>query len=270
MFSIGEFSKITGLTVKTLRFYHECGVLVPARVEGTSRYRYYDDRNVETARAIAALRQYDFSLEEIAEILRDHGDEADILTFLERRKKTLSERVARDRDLINSIDSIIHRERKAQQMNQQTAFEIEEKTIPSVLVAGVRMRGRYDECGQGFAKIGRNFGRHISGKCLCLYYDGEYKEDDADFEPCMPVRKAMPVEGFNVRELPGGKCVTLVHRGPYSEIGRSYEKVLRYIKQRGYEMLLPTREVYLKGPGMIFKGNPKKYLTEIQVLVAET
>jgi DNA-binding transcriptional MerR regulator len=270
MFSIGEFSKITGLSVKTLRFYHECGVLIPARVEGASGYRYYDDRNVETARAIAALRQYDFSLEEVAGILKDHGDEADILTFLEHRKQSLSQRVARDRELINSIDRIIHREREAQQMNQQTTFEIEEKTVPAVLVAGVRMRGRYDECGQGFAKIGRNFGRHISGKCLCLYYDGEFKEGDADFEPCMPIRKGVQVEGFNVRELPGGRCVTLVHRGPYPEIGRSYERVIKYIKQHGYEMLLPTREVFLKGPGMIFKGNPKKYLTEIQVFVAET
>jgi effector-binding domain-containing protein len=31
--------------------------------------------------------------------------------------------------------------------------------------------------------------------------------------------------------------------------------------------LLPSREVYLKGPGIIFRGNPKKYLTEIQILI---
>jgi effector-binding domain-containing protein len=37
------------------------------------------------------------------------------------------------------------------------------------------------------------------------------------------------------------------------------------VKERGYEVTLPTREVYLKGPGMIFRGNPKKYLTEIQL-----
>ncbi|MEX2120445.1 MAG: MerR family DNA-binding transcriptional regulator [Pirellulales bacterium] len=39
-FSIGEFSKITGLTVKTLRFYHEQGLLVPSCVGEETGYRY--------------------------------------------------------------------------------------------------------------------------------------------------------------------------------------------------------------------------------------
>ena len=46
--------------------------------------------------------------------------------------------------------------------------------------------------------------------------------------------------------------------------------MLKYVKERGYEVALPTREVYLKGPGMIFRGNPKKYLTEIQLPINET
>ena len=61
--------------------------------------------------------------------------------------------------------------------------------------------------------------------------------------------------------------MTLLHRGPYDQLGRSYEILLDYIKQRGYEIQVPSREVYLKGPGLIFKGNPNKYLTEIQMLV---
>jgi effector-binding domain-containing protein len=43
--------------------------------------------------------------------------------------------------------------------------------------------------------------------------------------------------------------------------------VFEYLKSHKLEPLSPTREVYLKGPGMIFRGNPRKYLTEIQVLV---
>ena len=42
---------------------------------------------------------------------------------------------------------------------------------------------------------------------------------------------------------------------------------MAYIKSKGYEIEFPTREVYLKGPGMIFRGNPAKYLTEIQILI---
>ena len=62
MFTIGEFSKITGLTVKTLRFYHEKELLVPAAIDHSSGYRYYDQRNVDAARVIVALRGLEFSL----------------------------------------------------------------------------------------------------------------------------------------------------------------------------------------------------------------
>lgn len=269
MFSIGEFSKITGLTVKTLRFYHERGVLVPARVEVGTGYRSYDARNVETARTIAALRECGFGLEDIAAILQEHADDADLLTFLECRRQELAERMARDRDVVSVIDQIIHREREARTMLQQQSFPIEEKTLSAMLVAGIRMQGRYEQCGEGFAKLGRAVGRWMSGKPLCLYFDGEYREEDANFEPCMPLRQSVDAAGIDVREIPGGRCVSLVHRGPYNELGRSYGRLLQYVKERGYSMQLPTREVYLKGPGMFFKGNPKKYLTEIQILIEE-
>ena len=131
------------------------------------------------------------------------------------------------------------------------------------------MKGRYQECGKGFAKIGKSLGWYISGKCFLLHYDAEFKEGGADFEACMPIRKGKAVEGISVRELPGGRYVSLLHKGPYEELARSYAKIMAYIKERGYEIVMPTREVYLKGPGMIFKGNPKNYLTEIQILIKE-
>jgi DNA-binding transcriptional MerR regulator/DNA gyrase inhibitor GyrI len=268
MFQIGEFSQITGLTIKTLRFYHERGVLVPARVEAGSGYRYYDQRNVETARSIVTLREFGFGLDEIVEILRGHSDESDILNFLEQRRESLKSAIARDRDLVRCIDRIIQQESEARHMaRQKDAYEVELKTLPPLLIAGIRIKGRYEDCGKVFARLGRALGRHISGRPLCLYYDGEYREDDADFEPCMPVRKPLQADGIDVREIAGGRCISLVHRGTYKELGRSYERLLKYAKERGYKMLLPTREVYIKGPGMIFRGNPKKYLTEIQILV---
>ena len=80
------------------------------------------------------------------------------------------------------------------------------------------------------------------------------------------LRKVVAKKDIHVRPLPGGQCLSLIHRGPYPELGRSYERLLRVAKQREYKLLLPAREIYLKGPGMIFKGNPQKYVTEIQIL----
>lgn len=264
MYSIGEFSRISGLSVKTLRFYHEKRLLVPARVESGSGYRHYDGRNRETAQVIVALRQLDFSLEQIAQILAGHDDDADILEFLERQKSTLQNELLRRREIVNTLDSIIQQEREARNIMQTSGYEIEQKTVEPMLIGGIRMQGNYRDCGSGFARLGRSLGRHITGKAMMLCYDDEYREDDADFEVCMPVRRRVQVDGIDVRELPGGRCVSLVHRGPYEELKRSYARLIDHLKENGLTIQSPSREVYLKGPGMIFRGNSKKYLTEIQ------
>jgi DNA-binding transcriptional MerR regulator/DNA gyrase inhibitor GyrI len=270
MFTIGEFSKTTGLPVKTLRFYHEKQLHVPAQVDAGSGYRHYNEQNINTARIIVALRELDFSLNEIAQILSEHDDDSDILEFLASRKQSLQQRINRDRDIVATINRIIQHETEARSNMNHSAHEIEEKHLQPQLVASIRMKCRYEEIGRGFSQIGRKLGRYISGKPLCLYYDNEYREEDADLEPCMPIRKHKNVDGISIRELPGGRCLALVHRGPYPTIGRSYERLLNYVVDHKYNIQSPTREVYLKGPGMIFRGNPKNYLTEIQFLIQET
>lgn len=67
--SIGEFARKSRLSVKALRLYDELGVLVPARVDDDSGYRYYDDEQLADARLIAALRQLEFPLATIKELL---------------------------------------------------------------------------------------------------------------------------------------------------------------------------------------------------------
>jgi len=271
-YSIGELSRITGLSVKTLRFYHEEGVLVPSRIDPETGYRYYGARHVDAARVITQLRELEFSLNEIKQILSSCEDEADLLDQLERQKEAIQEKVGKYRAVASALDGIITREKEARKAMAEMTFDVQEKSVPSILVAGIRMKGKYSDCGQGFAKLGRALGFRIRGKPMMLIHDTEYREGDADFEPCMPISKAKSGDerdGISVREIPGGKVVSLVHLGPYEQLGRSYAKAFDHVKQKGYTVLSPTREVYLKGPGMIFKGNSKKYLTEIQLPVKE-
>ncbi len=274
MFSIGEFSKVTNLPVKTLRFYHEQGVLVPTQVDSQTGYRYYAEGKIETARLIRQLRKLDFTLADIKEILSSYHDGEDILEYFERQRQTVQLKLREYRTISKTLDQIISEEREARVAMKAATYEVEEKTVDSMLIAGVRMTGRYSDCGRGFAQIGKQYGRYICGKALLLQYDDEYKEEDAEFEACLPMRQGAKQKGtgtgdVTVRELAGGRCVSLLHKGPYDELGRSYGKILAYATERGYEIQRPTREVYIKGPGMIFKGNPKKYLTEIQFLIRE-
>ncbi len=266
MFTIGEFSKVTGLTVKALRLYHEEGLLAPSFVDPQTGYRHYDQGQVETARTIAYLRGLEFPLAEIKEILRHRGDDEELLDALERHKTQIEQRVRRLRKVARSLEHFISDERQAKNM-AQTTFDVQEKMLDPVLVGGIRMRGRYSDCGKGFGRLGRALGRYICGKPFLLHYDAEYKEDDADFEACFPIRQAKSVDGVSVRQLSGGRCLSLMHKGPYEQLGHAYARILKHIKEKGYTVVMPTREVYLKGPRMIFKGNPRNYLTEIQIPV---
>ena len=114
----------------------------------------------------------------------------------------MGEKVAGYRKVMWELDEFILAERQDSAMKED-AFEIREKTVEPMVVAGIRMKGRYSDSGKGFGRIGKAMGRFISGKPLMLHYDEEFKEEDADFEACMPVRRKEAIEGISVRELSG-------------------------------------------------------------------
>ncbi len=267
LLSIGAFSRVSQLSVKTLRFYHEKGILVPTRVEGVTGYRFYSPSQVERATVIRQLRDLDFSVREIQGLLTHAGDEHDILAELEGKHADIKQRVADDRRTQKRLAAIITQVKEERVLMSETNFTIEEKPLEPVRIAAKRMKGKYSDCASVFGEIGRKFGSKINGKAMLLCHDTEYREEDADFSVCMPVRSGDDKDDVAVYELEGGQCVSLVHQGPYDTLRTSYEKVFAYIADKGHTPQSPSREVYLKGPGMIFKGNPKNYLTEIQVLV---
>jgi DNA-binding transcriptional MerR regulator len=94
-FSIGEFSRISELTVKSLRLYHEKGILVPTEVDPESGYRYYSEQDADTARSIKVLRDFDFSLAEIKELLDACDDESEALLQLEGKLRNIESKIDR-------------------------------------------------------------------------------------------------------------------------------------------------------------------------------
>ena len=123
MFSIGEFSRLSGLTVKTLRFYHEEGLLIPAHVDRDTGYRYYAESQIQTARVITYLRSLEFPLADIKALLARQEDE-DLLLVLERQRSALKEKIRRLRTAAISLDRFISEERQAEAMTQ-TSGEVQ-------------------------------------------------------------------------------------------------------------------------------------------------
>lgn len=84
MLSIGEFSKITRLTIKALRLYHEQGILIPDKIDNLTGYRYYDECSYEKARIIIALKEFGFSLNEIKDALSNCREDYDLKDYLRK------------------------------------------------------------------------------------------------------------------------------------------------------------------------------------------
>lgn len=261
MYRIGDFSKITNLTIKTLHYYDEEGILVPSSREENG-YRYYDERNFETAALIVFLRDLDFGIAEIKNLLAAYKSEADLSHFLNAKKSMIERRIRKDEELIKKIDRFI----KPKNMLHTTEYAIELKNIEPINVAFIRYKGRYQDTGDYLSKIYKGLKGHATKSPFNCYYESGYNET-ADIEVCVPTNKIINTDRIKTKKLPGIKALCTVHRGSYEFFNFAYKALLDYASKNKLECGLPTREIYHKGPGLLFIGNTDEYITEIMVPV---
>ena len=261
MYKIGDFSKITNLTIKTLRYYDEENILKPSSRNAENGYRFYDENDFKKAKLIALLRKLDFSISEIKDVLMSCEEPEDLSYYLKEKQAMISKKMQAEKNLIKEIDSYIL---KGQKEDNSMDYEVNVKDMAPVMVASIRYKGKYDEVGKYIGQIYSAAKGKAKGAPFNCYYDTEYKEEGADIEICVPVSGAVSGnDAVKVRELPGIKAICTTHIGPYEKLNMAYKAVFDYAAEHGLECRFPSREIYVKGPGMIFRGNPDKYVTEI-------
>ena len=101
---IKEFAELTGVSVRTLHYYDEIGLLKPSEVDAQTGYRFYDENSLERMQEILFYRELDFSLKTIAEILS--SPDYDKQQSLSRQRKLLLAKKERLEQLIMAIDSV--------------------------------------------------------------------------------------------------------------------------------------------------------------------
>ena len=291
-YSIGEFSIITRMTVKAVRFYHEKKILIPSRIDPETGYRYYNATSVERARIVVTLRRLEFSVDEIADIVAECQEDEDAVVFLRRKEEEIHRKIRHLRKLEGDLKQILANV-EARHIGERTV-NIEEKTIPAITAITIRYIGRYDEIGPRIGLMYRLCGRWVEGRAFGLYRNAEYRDGNADIEACLALKigseenaarsverflkKSLddPVEGGHsgvapsgdrlaVRTIPAVDVLAAEHIGGYDILGESYREILNEFSARGLTRTVPSRELYIKGPGMIFRGNPARYRTEIQM-----
>lgn len=259
MYKISQFSKISGLTVKTLRYYDEEGILQPSYRNEENQYRYYNDDDLKKALLIRHLRSLDFSIAEIKEVVGTVETEDDLACILKEKIKFIEKNISKEKELIQKINlstsslDIEHKNNK---------YEIDHIKVPEMYVASIRFTGRYSDLDTYVPLLYKAVKNNSNGKHFNLYFDGECVET-ADIELCIPVKKQITDKGLECRILPGINAIHTTHYGGYDTLFLAYKALFEYVNTHQLKILTPSREVYTKCPGLIFRGNPANYVTEI-------
>ena len=177
----------------------------------------------------------------------------------------VKKRIERDKRLLKQLEEKMI---PAHQGELEERYHVEEKEIPEVNVAAIRYQGKYDDVGKYIGTIYKEIKGKPIGEPFNCYYDESYMEI-ADIMLCVPVSGEVVGKETSLVHLPKQKVITTTHIGSYETLGGAYKVLLDYGKKQHLSLKVPSREIYHKGPGMIFKGNPSKYVTEIMIPYGE-
>lgn len=260
MLRIGEFSKLSMLTIKALRFYEKTGLLIPSRVDEWTGYRYYETSQLADAALVKHLRQLDFSIDEI----KAYQSGASIKAALIQKARQLSEK----RTDIDMKLSIIRYLLEDKEMEYQAVI----KEIPeSVVYCEERLLKSYSEItdlvlssAEECLKLNPGIECVKPDYCFCEYLDGEYRETDIMARYSQAVTKAgVENERIKFRTVPQTRAICIYHKGAYDRLGEAYAYIMEYAEKNGYKVSGLARECYIDG--IWNKENVDDWMTEIQL-----
>ena len=267
MLKIGDFSRLSFVSIKTLRYYDEFGLLAPVRVDESTGYRYYTADQAPRLNRILALKDLGLSLEEIKRLLDENLTGEQIRGIFQLKKFEAQERVNEDLARLARVEA---RLRQIEKEGKMPMYDVTLKKIPAQQVAAVRkVVPNYGALGllygELFSAVGQ-YGLRPMGPTLAIYHDPEFKEKDPDLEAAIPAAGSLPAGGpVQIRELAAAEMACVIYRGAYEGIGEGYSAAMAWLEPNGYKIAGPVREVYLHSPGDT--QDPSEYVTEIQVPV---
>jgi DNA-binding transcriptional MerR regulator len=248
--SIGDFSRATHMTVKTLRHYHRLGLLEPAEIDSDTGYRRYSAEQLPVAQVIRRFRQLGMPLEEIQGVLsapdldaRNQRISAH-LNHLERELGRTQSAVTSLRDLLMTPPPT------------DASSQVELRTVPAVSVAAVTefiavedsaawLQGALGEI-RGTLAANNAL---VSGPAGGIYADEVFTEHRGQvtiFVPCDgPVR---PTGRVTAMLIPATELAMIEHRGAPAEADRAYGTLAAYVTRHVIAVDGPIREYFLVGP----------------------
>lgn len=266
MFKIGEFSKLTQVSIRMLRYYDETGLLKPAKTDKFTNYRLYSTEQIPALNKIIFLRDLGFNVSDIAIALSQWDDEF-ITTLLDNKCLDIKNTIKAEQEKLSKIEQA---KRDIFQEKITIHYNVSIKSIPSYQVFSLRRIVPDYYCEGLLWKEMSDFADKndisISDNTFTIYHDTDYKEKDVDIEICAPVtRLGKDIADFTYQStepVPIMAC-TMAY-GPFKNIAGAYFAFANWLQGHSqYKMVGQNRQIVHRGPWN--EENPDKYLTEIQI-----
>jgi DNA-binding transcriptional MerR regulator len=244
--SIGDFSRMTYLSVKALRHYHDVGVLEPAEIDPDSGYRFYSPSQVGVAQMIRRLRDLGMPLDEVRTIVRapdERTRDAALVTHLRRMEQQL----AQTQQTVTSLRTLLQR--------PQDPPEVERRLIDATPALAVVEHVRGAEAVawwmQSFTVLHSTVascGLSRSGPDGALFPAEFFADEQGEVTAFVPVDRVADVRlpaGVRATTIPAVGVAVIVHDGPFGDLDRTYGALGTWVLERAHGADGPIREYYL-------------------------
>jgi DNA-binding transcriptional MerR regulator len=241
--SIGDFSRMTYLSVKALRHYHEQGVLEPAEVDPVTGYRFYSPSQVGPAQMVRRLRELGMPLDDVREVLRAPDPDARAATLVAHLRR-MERQLAETQQTVASLRTLL--------TESPAPLAVERREIPATRALAVAERVRGDDAvawWMGAFDLLHRYARGArSGPDGALFPRPFFEDGEGEVTAFVPVVRAPAVPlPQRVREVvvPALTAAVALHDGPFGDLDRTYGALGSWVLERAAGAGGPIREYYL-------------------------
>jgi DNA-binding transcriptional MerR regulator len=244
LLSIGDFSRMTHLSVKALRLYHDLGLLEPAEVDANNGYRRYDTSQVPTAQVIRRFRDLGMPIEQVKAVLVA-PDVAARNELIVGHLKRLESQLQHTQTNVSELRTLLE--------PAAAGIAIEHRSLARMLVASITETVRTDDLDRwwttAFAELYaslRAANVRPAGPSGGLWPTELFADEAGESTVFVPIAEAFePAGGVRARELPAVELAVALHRGPLRGADITYAALGTHVAERAIGVEGPIRESYL-------------------------
>lgn len=241
MFKIGEFSRLTHVTVKALRHYDRLGLLPPAHIDSFTGYRSYAATQLPRLNRLLALKDLGLALEQIGPFLDVDLSREQLRALLVMKQSETRQRLEEDRGRLARIEA------RLRQLEEpaRASYDIVVKRIEAQRAVVLRrMLCERGGIGELFRQLHAYQQRHqlAAVDWLAIWHDREFQETGIDAEAAFVTADAPPPDdAIQARELPAETMACIAHSGPTETIGQACMALLSWVELNGFQVAGPER-----------------------------